>query len=67
MTRINLGTAIGSWIAGIALETFLGATGPVVVGTVIAVLYFIPLGLLVARERTAVPLRRSPHPSSSRA
>ncbi|PTL84339.1 MFS transporter [Vitiosangium sp. GDMCC 1.1324] len=66
-SSFNLGTAIGSWIAGIALETFLGATGPVVVGTVIAVLYFIPLGLLVAKERTAVPLRRSPHPSPNRA
>ncbi|MFP2903633.1 MFS transporter [Pyxidicoccus sp. 3LFB2] len=55
-SSFNLGTAIGSGIAGLALETSLGATGPVVVGTVIAALYFIPLGFLVARE---APLRRS--------
>lgn len=57
-SSFNLGTAIGSWIAGIALGTSLGATGPVVVGTVIAALYFVPLGLLVSTRarRLAAPL-----------
>ena len=32
----NLGTAVGSWIAGLTLGSALGATGPAVVGTVIA-------------------------------
>lgn len=52
-SSFNLGTAVGSWVAGFALQTALGATGPVVVGTVVAALYFVPLGLLLARERAA--------------
>ncbi|MGF9646889.1 MFS transporter [Pseudarthrobacter oxydans] len=50
---LNLGTAIGSWGAGVALESELGVIGPVVVGTAIAGLCFIPLGLLVSRQRQA--------------
>ncbi|MCY1078809.1 hypothetical protein [Archangium lansingense] len=63
-SSLNLGTAIGSSIAGVALETSLGATGPVVVGTAIAALYFLPLGLLVAKEQAVGSLRKSPPPSS---
>lgn len=51
----NFGTAVGSWIAGKALATSLGADGPVAVGTVIAALYAIPLVLLLRRERTDGP------------
>lgn len=47
----NLGTAIGSWIAAMALETTLGASGPVLVGTLVAGLYFLPLLLLWRKER----------------
>lgn len=55
-SSFNLGTAIGSWIAGFALETALGATGPVLVGTCVAALYFLPLTLLLRKERpTAAP------------
>lgn len=50
---LNLGTTIGSWSAGLALESELGVIGPVVVGTAIAALYFIPLGLLASRQLTA--------------
>ena len=50
-SAFNLGTAVGSWIAGYALESSLGATGPVVVGTVIAALYFVPLTLLMLKDR----------------
>jgi DHA1 family inner membrane transport protein len=50
-SSFNVGTAVGSWIAGFAIDSALGATGPVVVGTAVAALYFLPLGLLVARER----------------
>jgi predicted MFS family arabinose efflux permease len=50
-SAFNFGTAVGSWIAGFALESALGVTGPVVVGTAIAALYFVPLGLLLVRER----------------
>ncbi|NQD87457.1 MFS transporter [Paenarthrobacter sp. CM16] len=50
-SAFNLGTAVGSWIAGYALESSLGATGPVVVGTAIAALYFVPLTLLMLKDR----------------
>lgn len=53
-SSFNVGTALGSWIAGFALESALGATGPVVVGAVIAALYFIPLSILLAKDRRAV-------------
>ena len=53
----NVGTAVGSWIAGFALESALGATGPVVVGVVIAALYFLPLTALVVKDRRAESLR----------
>lgn len=54
-SSFNVGTAVGSWIAGFALESTLGATGPVVVGAAIAALYFLPLTALVIKDRrTAV-------------
>lgn len=52
-SAFNVGTAVGSWIAGFALESTLGATGPVVVGATIAALYFLPLGVLVVKDRRA--------------
>lgn len=48
-SMFNVGTAVGTWVAGFALESPLGAIGPVVVGAVVAVLYFVPLALLVRR------------------
>jgi hypothetical protein len=47
-SSFNFGTASGSWIAGIALESSFGRDQSVV-GTVIAAFYFIPLGILVAK------------------
>ncbi|WP_262107401.1 MFS transporter [Arthrobacter sp. Marseille-P9274] len=52
-SSFNVGTAVGSWIAGFALESALGATGPVVVGAAIAVLYFLPLTALLVKDRRA--------------
>lgn len=52
-SAFNVGTAVGSWIAGFALESALGATGPVVVGATIAALYFLPLSILVVKDRRA--------------
>lgn len=55
VSAFNLGTAIGSWIAGLTLDSPLGTTGPAVVGTVIAALTLIPT-LTIAflqRRRTA--------------
>ncbi|WP_426512855.1 MFS transporter [Dactylosporangium sp. McL0621] len=42
VSAFNAGTAAGSWIAGLALGSTLGVTGPAVVGTVIAALTLIP-------------------------
>jgi DHA1 family inner membrane transport protein len=57
-SSFNLGTAVGSWIAGIALESSLRELGPPLVGTVITSLTLIPLGVLAttaaARSRAAV-------------
>ncbi|MFE2517786.1 MFS transporter [Streptomyces mirabilis] len=52
VSAFNLGTAIGSWIAGLTLGTSLGTTGPAVVGTAIAALTLIPTtALALARRR----------------
>ncbi|MCX4765974.1 MULTISPECIES: MFS transporter [Streptomyces] len=55
VSAFNLGTAIGSWIAGLALASPLGATGPAAVGTGIAVLTLIPVITiaLIQRRRPA--------------
>ncbi|MFD5156757.1 MFS transporter [Streptomyces hawaiiensis] len=55
VSAFNLGTAIGSWIAGLALESPLEATGPAVIGTVIAALTLIPTIAiaLIQRRRPA--------------
>ncbi|GAA1491241.1 MFS transporter [Brachybacterium sacelli] len=47
----NLGTAIGTALAGAALTTDLGARGPLLVGAVGAALVLVPLGTLALRER----------------
>jgi len=50
-SAFNLGTAMGSWAAGLALESSLGAVGPAAVGAVIAAAMVIPLaGLVLARR-----------------
>ncbi|QFU91790.1 MFS transporter [Amycolatopsis sp. YIM 10] len=62
-SSFNLGTAIGSWIAGYALESALGATGPVLVGTCIAAVYFVPLVLLYRKETRWSTGRRGRRPA----
>lgn len=57
-SAFNVGTAAGSWIAGFALESALGATGPVVVGAAVAALYFLPLSALLVKDRRAERGRR---------
>ncbi|WP_051138232.1 hypothetical protein [Streptomyces canus] len=55
VSAFNLGIAAGSWAAGHALESSLGATGPAAVGTVIAGLTLIPtIAIALTRRRTAV-------------
>lgn len=49
-SAFNLGTAVGSWMAGFALESALGASGPVLVGAGVAALYFLPLLVLFRKD-----------------
>jgi DHA1 family inner membrane transport protein len=52
VSAFNFGTAAGSWGAGLALGSTLGATGPAVVGTVIAALTLIPTtGIALTQRR----------------
>jgi predicted MFS family arabinose efflux permease len=51
VSAYNLGTAVGSGIAGRALDSDLGAGGPVVVGTGIAALTLIPAIAIARRAR----------------
>ncbi|GHD10687.1 MFS transporter [Streptomyces violarus] len=51
VSAFNLGTAIGSWIAGLALDSPLGATGPAAVGTAIAALTLIPTIAIALTQR----------------
>lgn len=59
-SSFNLGTAVGSWIAGFAFASSLGATGPVLVGTGVAALYFLPLLILLRKERKSSARTASP-------
>ncbi|MGW7244052.1 MFS transporter [Streptomyces sp. NPDC054804] len=63
VSAFNVGTAVGSWIAGLALESPLRATGPAAVGTAIAALTLIPTIAiaLTQRRRSAVVM---PDPGS---
>ncbi|MGI5347401.1 MFS transporter [Streptomyces sp. CA-250714] len=60
VSAFNLGTAVGSWIAGVALGSPLGVTGPAAVGTVIAALTLIPTVAIarVQRRRPAASVVR---------
>ncbi|WP_254400987.1 hypothetical protein [Streptomyces sp. AC555_RSS877] len=48
----NVGVAVGSWAAGIALASPLGQAGPPLVGTVTAALTLVPLTALVLMRAT---------------
>ncbi|GAA4881602.1 MFS transporter [Saccharopolyspora cebuensis] len=58
VSAFNFGTAVGSWIAGHALDSALGTTGPAVVGTALAALTLIPATALARtqRHRAAPPV-----------
>ncbi|MET8339878.1 MFS transporter [Streptosporangium canum] len=56
VSAFNVGTAAGSWIAGRALDSTLGATGPAVVGAAIAALTLIPtITIAVIQRRRSAP------------
>ncbi|MFC4561343.1 MFS transporter [Nocardiopsis mangrovi] len=51
VAAFNTGTAAATWLGGIALESGLGATGPVAVGTAIAALTLVPAIALARVQR----------------
>ncbi|MGW2650311.1 MFS transporter [Streptomyces sp. NPDC001393] len=51
VSAFNLGTAAGSWIAGLSLDSPLGATGPAAVGTVIAATTLLPTVAIALTQR----------------
>ncbi|MFC9460904.1 MFS transporter [Streptomyces sp. NPDC056983] len=66
VSAFNLGTAVGSWIAGLALESPLQATGPAAVGTAISALTLIPtIALALIQRRRSVVVMSSPGPDTS--
>ncbi|WTQ95722.1 MFS transporter [Streptomyces sp. NBC_00117] len=65
VSAFNLGTAIGSGIAGQALGSGMGSTGPAVVGTAIAALTLIPTTVLALnRHRPAAASGAADLPSA---
>jgi DHA1 family inner membrane transport protein len=50
-SAFNLGTAVGSWMAGRALESPLRELGPPIIGTTVATLTLIPLAALALKHR----------------
>lgn len=61
-SAFNLGTAVGSWMAGRALESPAQELGPPIIGTVIAALTLVPLAALAHAHRKG---RRSTESSTS--
>ena len=59
VAAFNFGTAAGSWAAGLALDSSLGATGPAVVGTAIATLTLIPVFAIAASGRRSTELENN--------
>ncbi|MFE3033067.1 MFS transporter [Streptomyces canus] len=51
VSAFNFGTAAGSWIAGRALDSPLGTTGPAMVGTMVAALTLIPTTIIALAQR----------------
>lgn len=51
VSAFNLGTAAGSWIDGLALDSTLGAAGPAMIGTGIAALTLVPASAIALIQR----------------
>ncbi|MFE4454516.1 MFS transporter [Streptomyces sp. NPDC056796] len=60
VSSFNIGIAAGSWIAGSALDSSLGLTGPALVGTVMVILALAPLAALGAIRATRTTAPRTP-------
>lgn len=67
VSAFNLGIALGSWLAGSALESRLGMTGPEVVGAVMVAAGLIPLVILAVIRADHEPVAAAPAQSDRRA
>lgn len=66
VSAFNAGTAVGSWVAGRAIASSLGTTGPALVGAAMAALGLIPLLVLAATRATRDPAAApAPRPDGS--
>jgi DHA1 family inner membrane transport protein len=66
VSAFNTGIAVGSWIAGYALGTSLGATGPALVGAVMTALGLAPLLALAATGATRTDTPDLPAPQQDK-
>ena len=60
VSAFNVGSAAGSWLAGMALDSTLGTTGPEVVGAVMAALGLVPVIALATLAGTRTESARVP-------
>jgi len=66
VSAFNVGIAAATWLAGIALDSGLGTTGPSVVGAVMAVAGLIPIAILALLKVTRTlpaPVRSDAEPT----
>jgi predicted MFS family arabinose efflux permease len=52
VSAFNVGIAAATWLAGVALDSTLGTTGPATVGAAMAILGLIPLIILALMRAT---------------
>ncbi|MEV7455714.1 MFS transporter [Pseudarthrobacter oxydans] len=52
VSAFNVGIAAATWLAGVALDSTLGTTGPSIVGAAMAILGLIPLAILALMRAT---------------
>jgi len=55
----NVGTALGTWITGMLIETQLGVLAPPLVGVIFGVLTFVPVVIIAVLERRRPILRNT--------
>lgn len=59
VSAFNVGTAVGSWLAGLTLASSTGAAGPALVGCVVAALTLIPTVAIALIQRRRSAARRA--------
>jgi predicted MFS family arabinose efflux permease len=65
VSAFNGGIALGSWIAGDALESSFGATGPALIGAIMAAIGLLPLLTLAISQATGRSAGTTPTPAAA--